>query len=290
MVDQGKRLQINNTQRINSLELTVDKEETTRAEQNAKTVATDASPKLSKRAKLIEEKLKTKQSTSLFDTDGDLNKCNIIEGGRRRRNKTTSSDTSTSTSSPSNIPSPQVKPRGKPGPKPRAKPGPKPSTPPPPPPPPARSKPGPKPRAKPAARAKLVEAKPRGKPGPKPKLKNTQLMKQLEQQQQQRLKRKRPEPVRRAPAMPLYKNAKIKLMPKPTTSIDQQKNDLIARRLSQMEKLQQNHDKSVKELYHLELFQNMLDYNPKTFINDVRYNQVNRVDGIRRWNAVTDCS
>ncbi|CAO3640242.1 unnamed protein product [Mucor fragilis] len=73
--------------------------------------------------------------------------------------------------------------------------------------------------------------------------------------------------------MPLYKNAKTKLMPTPTSSIDQQKNDLVAQRLSQMKQLQQEHDKSVKELYHLELFQNMLDYKPDTFINDVRYNQ-----------------
>ncbi|KAK4508893.1 uncharacterized protein ATC70_013516 [Mucor velutinosus] len=254
----------------------VDKEEATRTEQNAKTTAIDASPKLSKRAKLIEEKLKTKQSTSLFDTDGDLNKCNIIEGGRRSRIRTTSSDTSTSTSSPSTTPVAAVRPRGKLGPKPKANPGPKPSaatsaTPK------ARSKPGPKPRTKPgpkpaAVGAKSVNAKPRGKPGPKPKLTNKQLTKRLEQQQQQ-LKRKRQEPARRVPTMPLYKNAKIKLMPKPTSSIDQQKNDLIAQRLSQMEKLQQNHDKSVKELYHLELFQNMLDYKPDTFINDVRYNQ-----------------
>lgn len=120
-----------------------------------------------------------------------------------------------------------------------------------------------------------MNAKPRGKPGPKPRLKNKQLLEQTSiEQQQQRLKRKRPEPVRRVPTMPLYKNAKTKLMPTPTSSIDQQKNDLVAQRLSQMKQLQQEHDKSVKELYHLELFQNMLDYKPDTFINDVRYNQV----------------
>ncbi|KAL9537738.1 hypothetical protein MBANPS3_011512 [Mucor bainieri] len=289
MVDQGNSVHTqtlvdaHNLPNVPAAAAAVDKEDTPRDEQRAKTPAADdaLSPKLSKRAKLIEEKLKTKQSTSLFDTDGDLNKCNIIEGGRRSRHRTTSSDTSTS--SPSHIPSsPAAKSRAKPGPKSRAKPSPKPppattttST--------ARSKSAPKPRAKPgpkpvaAAAAAAASARQRGKPGPKPKRNNKQqLMAQLEQQrqqQQQRLKRKRAEPVRRVPTMPLYKNAKLKLMPKPASSIDQQKNELIAQRLSQMEKLQQTHDASVKELYHLELFQNMLDYKPTTFINDVRYNQ-----------------
>ncbi|KAL7310692.1 swr1 complex component, variant 2 [Mucor circinelloides] len=266
------------------------KHETGRTEQNAKTTATDESPKLSKRAKLIEEKLRTKQSTSLFDTDGDLNKCNIIEGGRRSRNRTISSETSTPTSSPqsqkaANIPSsPAVKPKGKPGPRPKAKPGPKssattPSAPT------SKSKPGTKPRAKPGPKpaAKLVDAKPRGKPGPKPKSRVKQPIQQTSVEQQ-RYKRKRAEPVRRVPTMPLYKNAKIKLMPEPKTSIDQQKNDLIAQRLTQMEKLQQDHDKSVKELYHLELFQNMLDYKPNAFINDVRYNKY--VEDYDMWKTI----
>ncbi|CEP12838.1 hypothetical protein [Parasitella parasitica] len=247
-----------------------DKEEAVAAEQNAK----DASPRLSKRARLIEEKLKNKQSTSLFDTDGDLNKCNIIEGGRRSRNRTSSSDTSQQSSS-----SPQTatatatvaaaRPRGKPGPKPKAKPGPKSAstttaT---------KLKTGPKPgsRGKPGPKAgpKPTEtAKPRGRPGPKPKLKAKQTTKQMWDEEEHIYKRKRIEPVRKVPTMPLYRNAKQNLLPKPKTAADQEKNELISQRLSRMETLQRDHDRSVKELYHLELFQNMLEYKPNAFIND----------------------
>ncbi|KAI8647815.1 SNF2 family N-terminal domain-containing protein [Parasitella parasitica] len=84
--------------------------------------------------------------------------------------------------------------------------------------------------------------------------------------------------------MPLYKNAKQKLLPKPKTAIDQQTNDLISQRLSRMETLQQDHDRSVKELYHLELFQNMLEYKPNAFINDVRYNKY--VEDFDMWRSI----
>lgn len=277
----------------------VDKKESTPVEQNAN----DASPRLSKRAKLIEQKLKTKQSTSLFDTDGDLNRCNIIEGARRSRNRTSSNEPSQQQPASSQIQksktletplSPTLtKPRGKPGPKPKAKPGPKPGSKPVPKPQPnpatttIKSKPGPKPgpKAKPGPKGKpgpkpgpkLIEGRPKGKPGPKPKLKTKQLIKETLNEEQNRQKRKRTNPpavVKRVPTMPLYKNARQKLLPKPRSSLDMEKNDLISQRLARMEKLQKDHDKAVKELYHLELFQNMLEYKPNAFINDVRYNKV----------------
>ncbi|KAG2230437.1 SNF2 family N-terminal domain-containing protein [Thamnidium elegans] len=134
----------------------------------------NASPfKLTKRALLIEEKLKSKPQTSLFDTDGDLSRHNIIEGGRRSRRRTVSSE--------------EIKRKPK--------------------------------------RTKLIA------------------------------------------------NAKQKLMSEPKSTLDTSKNDAILSRIKKMEAIKQRHDASVKELYHLELFQNMLDYKPAAFINDVRYNK-----------------
>lgn len=135
----------------------------------------NASPfKLTKRALHIEEKLKSKPQTSLFDTDGDLSRHNIIEGGRRSRRRTVSSE--------------EIKRKPK--------------------------------------RTKLIV------------------------------------------------NAKQKLLSEPKSTLDSCKNDAISSRVKKMEAIKQRHDASVKELYHLELFQNMLDYKPAAFINDVRYNKV----------------
>lgn len=128
------------------------------------------SSKLTKRAKLLEEKLKNKKVASLFDTDGDLSRHNIIEGGRRTRNRSSSGESLS------------------------------------------------------------------------PKRKRT------------------------------YKHAKAKLLSKKKS--DTVKNEWITTRLDRMAEIQQDHDASVKELYHLELFQNMLDYNPTSFLNDIRYHQV----------------
>jgi helicase SWR1 len=147
-----------------------------------KSRAKNATPKLSKRALLIEKKLKTKPPTSLFDTDGDLSKHNIIEGVRRSRKRTTSIEESS------------------------------------------------QPKKKAALKANS---------GPK-----------------------------------LIKNAKQKLLPAPKTPLDTLKNEAIATRLEQMTSIKDRQDGHVKELYHLELFQNMLDYSPTNFIHDVRYNKV----------------
>lgn len=138
-----------------------------------------SSTKLTKRAKKIESKLKTKSAFSLFDSDGDLSRHNIIEGGRRTRKRTTSSEDSSTTTKPKRVKS--------------------------------------------------------------------------------------------------IKNAKQKLLPAPKTPLDTVRNDNIENRLKRMEEIKDRHDASVKELYHLELFQNMLDYNPKTFINDIRYNKVSNI-------------
>lgn len=64
-------------------------------------------------------------------------------------------------------------------------------------------------------------------------------------------------------------------MPEPKTTLDTSKNVAISSRITKMESIKKRHDESVKELYHLELFQNMLDYKPEVFINDVRYSKVN---------------
>ncbi|CAO3649019.1 unnamed protein product [Mucor hiemalis] len=133
-----------------------------------------SSTKLTKRALKIESKLKTKSAFSLFDSDGDLSRHNIIEGGRRTRKRTTSSEDSSTTTKPKRVKS--------------------------------------------------------------------------------------------------IKNAKQKLLPAPKTPLDTIRNDNIENRLKRMEEIKNCHNASVKELY-LELFQNMLDYNPKTFINDIRYNK-----------------
>lgn len=129
--------------------------------------------KISKRALLIEEKLKRKTQTSLFDTDGDLSRHNIIQGVRRKRT---------------------------------------------------------------VSFEEVIKKKP----------KRTKVI----------------------------TNAKQKLMPPPKTTLDTLKNASILSKIKKMETIKQRHDASVKELYHLEMFQNMLDYNPTTFINDVRYNKV----------------
>lgn len=63
-------------------------------------------------------------------------------------------------------------------------------------------------------------------------------------------------------------------MPVPKRALDIAKNKAILERVKRMEHIKQRHDASVKELYHLEMFQNMLDYNPSAFINDIRYNKV----------------
>jgi helicase SWR1 len=143
---------------------------------------------LTKRAKLIEEKLKNKKTTSLFDTDGDLSRHNIIEGGRRSRKRTCSSEV-------------------------------------------------------PGSRSTTIKRK-----------KTTTIV-----------------------SKPLIKNAQAKLTPKPKTPVQQVRNEWILERQRKMQEIKTRHDASVKELYHLELFQNMLEYNPTTFINDVRYNKVKPV-------------
>ncbi|KAI8984238.1 SNF2 family N-terminal domain-containing protein [Mycotypha africana] len=150
--------------------------------------------KLTKREQRIEEKLKNRKTRSLFDTDGDLSKHNIIEGSRRRRTRTDNTDSALST--------------------------------------------------KPLKRKKHQQEQ------------------QQQQQQQQQQK-------------PLFiENAKNKLLPPLSGNIqlDNLKKDCIEERLGRMAAIQQQHNASVKELYHLELFQNMLDYDPHAFINDVRYN------------------
>lgn len=143
-----------------------------------RTAKNTSSNKLTKRALQIENKLKSKTTFSLFDSDGDLSRHNIIEGGRRTRKRTTSSEDSSGSSS--------------------------------------------------ASKPKRVKS---------------------------------------------IKNAKQKLLPAPKTPLDIARNNTIETRLKRMEEIKDHHDASVKELYHLELFQNMLDYNPKSFINDIRYNK-----------------
>lgn len=145
-----------------------------------------SSKKNTKRTKLIEEKLKNKNSTSLFDTDGDLSRRNIIEGGRRSRKRTCSSDISPTTTSRSTT------------------------------------------------------------------------------------KRKKTATI---VSKPLIKNAQTKLTPKPRTPIQKVRNEWILARETKLQAIKTRHDASVKELYHLEMFQNMLEYNPTSFINDVRYNK-----------------
>lgn len=124
----------------------------------------DARP--TKRAQAIEEKLKNKKVLSLFDTDGDLSRHNIIKGSRRTR-----------------------------------------------------------------------------------------------------------EPPKRKTQMPMYKNAKEKLFSKKKN--DSVKNEWISTRLNRMAEIQKEHDTNVKELYHLDLFQNLLEYNQTSLTSDVRYHQVN---------------
>jgi helicase SWR1 len=143
--------------------------------------------KLTKRAKIIEEKLKHKSATSLFDTDGDLSRHNIIEGGRRSRKRTCSSSSETTKSKSTK------------------------------------------------------------------RNKTTTIV-----------------------SKPLIKNAQSKLTPKSKTPVQQVRNEWILERQTKMQEIKAHHDASVKELYHLEMFQNMLEYNPTTFINDVRYNKVKK--------------
>lgn len=69
-------------------------------------------------------------------------------------------------------------------------------------------------------------------------------------------------------------HAKEKLFPVPRHALDKVRQQAMKTRVDAMAQLKQGHDESVKELYHLEMFQNMLDYNPSAFINDVRYNKV----------------
>ncbi|KAI7901569.1 SNF2 family N-terminal domain-containing protein [Cokeromyces recurvatus] len=136
--------------------------------------------RLTKRARQIEEKVKNKKVKSLFDTDGDLSRHNIIEGSRQARKRASSSDSN--------------------------------------------------------------------------------------QTQQKKTKK---ETLRRKTTT----NLKNELLPEPKTPIQRLRNQEMGKKLICMQEVCQRHDASVKELYHLELFQNMLDYNPKAFINDVRYNK-----------------
>ncbi|KAI9481072.1 MAG: SNF2 family N-terminal domain-containing protein [Benjaminiella poitrasii] len=131
-----------------------------------------------RQAKLMDEKLKSRKVMSLFDTDGDLSRHNIIEGSRRTRKRASSSSS------------------------------------------------------------------------------DTPLQK----------KKKKNEPKR-------IKEPRKALMPDPKTVIDKLRNEATEPRLNELQDISRRHDASVKELYHLELFQNMLDYNPHVFINDVRYNK-----------------
>ncbi|ORE13705.1 hypothetical protein BCV71DRAFT_188674 [Rhizopus microsporus] len=79
-------------------------------------------------------------------------------------------------------------------------------------------------------------------------------------------KRKRPD------SRVLIKNARDKLMPKPTTELDKTRNEAILQRQHELEKILDQHESKVKELYHLEMYQNMLDFDPKkNLVNDLIY-------------------
>lgn len=141
-------------------------------------LAEEKKRRVSKRAQKLEEKLKNRSVTSLFDTDGDLSKHNIIEGSRRTRKRTASTE---------EMPN----------------------------------------------------------------------------------KRKRPD------SRVLIKNARDKLMPKPTTELDKTRNEAILQRQHELEKILDQHESKVKELYHLEMYQNMLDFDPKkNLVNDLIYQKV----------------
>ncbi|RCH79376.1 hypothetical protein CU097_002004, partial [Rhizopus azygosporus] len=138
-------------------------------------LAEEKKRRVSKRAQKLEEKLKNRSVTSLFDTDGDLSKHNIIEGSRQTRKRTASTE---------EMPN----------------------------------------------------------------------------------KRKRPD------SRVLIKNARDKLMPKPTTELDKTRNEAILQRQHELEKILDQHESKVKELYHLEMYQNMLDFDPKkNLVNDLIY-------------------
>ncbi|RCI05867.1 swr1 complex component [Rhizopus stolonifer] len=204
--------------------------DTDNASKSSSSEVSSKQPRLTKRAKQIEEKLKNKTATSLFDTDGDLSRRNIIEGGRRNRKRPQTFEPVSSL--------PQTLKRKR-------------TTPTPP----------PKPTSKPT-----IKAIPKG--APKRTLKLTSKTKVVSKRA-----RTTTAASRKKQTMPIIQNAREKLLLTPISEQDTSRNDEISKRLKQMEIIQQHHNASVKELYHLELFQNILEYNPNAFINDVRYNK-----------------
>jgi helicase SWR1 len=123
---------------------------------------------LTKREQYIEQKVKNRKNVSLFDTDGDLSRHNIIQGKRRRVAQ-------------------QIKPR----------------------------------------------------------------------------KRVR------------IKNPKEKLLSLSKKPLEQLRNQFLTERTNDLTSLFQHHTDSLKELYHLELFQNMLTYNAQdNTTNDPRFQKV----------------
>lgn len=142
----------------------------------------DKQKRVSRRALRIEEKLKNKSVTSLFDTDGDLSKHNIIEGSRRTRKRLASEEDTSNNS------------------------------------------------------------------------------KRKKQMTESRV---------------LIKNAQDKLLAKPKTELDKLRNEAITKRQNEIKHVLNKHENKVKELYHLEMFQNMLDFDPKVNLaNDLIYQKV----------------
>ncbi|KAG0741599.1 hypothetical protein G6F23_007461 [Rhizopus arrhizus] len=70
----------------------------------------------------------------------------------------------------------------------------------------------------------------------------------------------------------LIKNAQDKLLAKPKTELDKLRNEAITKRQNEIKHVLNKHENKVKELYHLEMFQNMLDFDPKVNLaNDLIY-------------------
>ncbi|KAI8987187.1 SNF2 family N-terminal domain-containing protein [Pilobolus umbonatus] len=165
---------------------------------NGKKSASPFAPKLTKRALLIEEKIKNKsKKSSLFDTDGDLSRHNIIEGERRRRRTNTA------------------------------------------------------PIEKPIIISKIKRKRNRSEEVepvfvPKQQIVTTR---------------------------PVIKNARKKLFPEPKTEVEKSRIEWIVEREQKLRSIYSDHQTAIRELYQLEMFQNMLDYHPQStsFIHDIRY-------------------
>ncbi|KAI8079061.1 SNF2 family N-terminal domain-containing protein [Gilbertella persicaria] len=227
--------------------------DTDNASKSSSSEVSSKQPRLTKRAKQIEEKLKNKTATSLFDTDGDLSRRNIIEGGRRNRKRPQTFEPVSSL--------PQTLKRKRTTPTPPPKPTSKPTIK-------AIPKGAPKRTLKLTSKTKVVSKRARTTTAASRKVKQSFSPPPLP-----------PPPPRpttmviKKQTMPIIQNAREKLLLTPISEQDTSRNDEISKRLKQMEIIQQHHNASVKELYHLELFQNILEYNPNAFINDVRYNK-----------------